>query len=1024
MTTVQLPKQYFGDAENSVARVMERRVRSPLRYVRRLCYCVGILSLTPFACGQDRTPGADEFGKELPRLSVMSPAQSREAIVMREGFQAELIASEPLVQDPVAVDFDEQGRMFVVQLPPYNAYVLENIPVGSIALLEDTNNDGQYDSSTRFADNLSYPTAVACWDGGIFVGDAPDLLYLKDTDGDGQADERKVVFTGFGKDKAGEAHLNSIRWGMDNRFHLSTNLAGGDITAVAAKDALPVSVRGRGFIFDPRDWTTFELTSGGGQHGLSMDNWGRKFVCSNSVPAQTLMYDDRYISRNPVMQAPAAAVDIAPEGKFTKLFRITPPEPWRVLRTRLRKTGKFRGSDEGGTPFGFFTGATGITIYRGDAWPAEYLGNLFVGDVANNLVYRAKLEVRGQELVAHRADPDAEFLASKDIWFRPVQFANAPDGNLVMLDMCRELIEGAAFLPPEFFEHLDAASGNDRGRIYRIVSTAGHVRRRLPQLHQATTADLVALLDHPNGWHRDTASRLLYQKQDRAAVSALLTLASNAKSEEGRATALHVLHGLSALQEASVLTGLEDASANVRVQALRLAEHFVSDSPAVRDRMARMVDDPADAVRYQLTFSLGAFAGPSSAQALSQLALTDGHDQWMRLAILSSAGNNAAEVFSLLAAEQDFGATKHGRDLLLTLVQQIGARGRTSEVSIVLRSLEGLAEIDKALRDAVVKALLEKQRDEMREKILSAAGGQAGMILENVLKEATAQALDARVSTAQRVEAIRSLRLGVLADVSSVINDLLAPAQPQPLQSAALDVLATFDNEGVVEILLAHWSALSPALRARAAETLLSRPSWVQALLDAVESGDVATADIDPARVQLLMKHPDSKIALRVGKLFARSAVSARKDVVDRYQAALTTDGDSDRGKLVFKKNCSACHRLEDVGTAVGAELKGIRQRGLPSVLLNILDPNREVKPKFLSYVVATTDGRVLAGMISAETANSITLMRVDGTTNAVLRIDIEEMSSTGLSFMPEGLEKTVSVQDMADLLSYLNEID
>ncbi|MCP4511329.1 MAG: c-type cytochrome [Fuerstiella sp.] len=260
--------------------------------------------------------------------------------------------------------------------------------------------------------------------------------------------------------------------------------------------------------------------------------------------------------------------------------------------------------------------------------------------------------------------------------------------------------------------------------------------------------------------------------------------------------------------------------------------------------------------------------------------------------------------------------------------------------------------------------------------------------------------------------------------MKSVLDDLLSPVHPVPLQVAVMDVLGSTGDDGVVDLLLAHWSGLSPALRARAAETLLSRPSWVQSLLDAVESGNVATADIDPARIQLLMKHPDTKIASRVGKIFARNAVSARKGVVDRYQAALTTHGDAERGKLVFKKNCSACHRLDEVGTAVGAELKGIRQRGLPSVLLNILDPNREVKPKFLSYVVATTDGRVQAGMITAETANSITLRRADGTSNDVLRINIEEMSSTGLSFMPEGLEKTVTVKDMADLLGYLNQID
>lgn len=943
---------------------------------------------------------------------------------MRDGFRAELIAAEPLVKDPVAVDFDERGRMYVVQLPPYNAYVLDEIPTGSIALLEDVNDDGIYDKSQVFADKLSYPTAVACWDGGLFVGDAPDLLYLKDTDGDGKADLRKVVFTGFGKDKAGEAHLNSIRWGMDNRFHFSTNLAGGDITAVAAKDAKPVSVRGRGFIFDPRDWTKFELTSGGGQHGLSMDNWGRKFVCSNSVPAQTLMYDDRYIARNPVMQAPAAAVDIAPGGKHTKLFRITPPEPWRVLRTRLRKEGKFRGSDEGGTPFGFFTGATGITVYRGDAWPAAYRGNMFVGDVANNLVYRAHLKAKGQGRVAERADPSAEFLASKDIWFRPVQLANGPDGNLVMLDMCRELIEGAAFLPPEFFEHLDAASGNDRGRIYRIVSTAARKNRKQPRLDKASTTELVALLNHANGWHRDTASRLLYQQQDRSAIPALLALSANAESAAGRATALHVLHGLGALDEAAMLAGLQDAAANVRIQSLRLAETFVDGSPAIRDQLLKLIDDKDDTVRYQLAFSLGAFHGRSSSQALSQLAVKDGHDQWVRLAILSSLGEGGDVAFSILAENEEFRTSKHGRELLLAIAQQIGVRGRISEVSLVLRSLEALNDKDAAIRDAVVQELLKKQKGEMREKILSAAGGSAAKVLMQVLADATTVAVNEREAIPKRLEGIRSLRLAAFTDVKTVIESLLKPTQPPALQSAALDLLAAFDDDDVVKLLLEHWRGLSPTQRAKATETLLSRPQWVLALMDAVEAGDVATADIDPARIQLLMKHPDKQIASRVGKIFAGNSVSSRKEVVDRYQPALTMKGDAERGKLVFKKNCSACHKLEDVGTAVGAELKGIRQRGMPSVLLNILDPNREVKPKFLSYAVATADGRVEAGMISEETANSITLRRADGTSKTVLRINIEEMSGTGLSFMPEGLEKSVDVQSMADLLSYLNEID
>src|SRR5205823_3515876 len=316
-------------------------------------------------------------------------------------------------------------------------------------LLEDMDADGRYRKSSIYVDNLDSPVAVACWDGGVFVGVVPDILYCK-------AGGRKPIFTGFNRDQGGEAMLNSFQWRFDNRFHVSTSHAGGNVRRADKPDARPVSVRGQGFLFDPRAGD-FELTSGGGQHGMSLDDWGRTFVCDNSNPIHLLMYDGRYLARNPFVQAPAAAVNIAPEGKFTKLHRISPNEPWRVLRTRLRTEGVVPGSNEGGQPSGFFTGATGVTVYRGDAWPAEYRGNVIVGEVANNLVYRARLESDGVGLTARRADKDAEFLASTDNWFRPVQFANGPDGCLYVIDMYRELIEGAKFLPPQILKHLDVS---------------------------------------------------------------------------------------------------------------------------------------------------------------------------------------------------------------------------------------------------------------------------------------------------------------------------------------------------------------------------------------------------------------------------------------------------------------------------------------------------------------------------------------------------------------------------------------
>jgi putative membrane-bound dehydrogenase-like protein len=246
----------------------------------------------------------DEDDPKLARIPPRDPAGAREALVARPGFRVELAAAEPLLRSPVAIDFDEDGRLYVAEFPEYNQYA-DPKPHGrgGIRLLEDTDDDGVYDRSTLFADDVPMASAVAFWDGGVYVGSAPDLLYLKDTDGDGKADVRRVVLTGFGKDVAGEGMLNSFRWGLDNRFHFSTSLDGGDVRRADRPEAKSVSVRGHGVLLDPRG-ETFERTGGGGQHGMGLDDWGRAYVCGNSDPFQLVMYDTRDLVRNPYLQAP------------------------------------------------------------------------------------------------------------------------------------------------------------------------------------------------------------------------------------------------------------------------------------------------------------------------------------------------------------------------------------------------------------------------------------------------------------------------------------------------------------------------------------------------------------------------------------------------------------------------------------------------------------------------------------------------------------------------------------------------
>ena len=945
-------------------------------------------------------------------------------MLIHPAFEVQIVATEPLIRDPAAIDIDEIGRMYVCELPEYNAYAATDNPneKGAVKRLVDTNGDGRYDKATLFVKDIDYPTAIICWDNGVFIGSAPDIFYCKDTNGDGIADIRKKILTGFGSDLAGEAHLNSFRWGVDNRIHISTNLSGGNVRLANATQSTAVSTRGRGIILDPRDLSGFELTSGAGQHGMSMDNWGRKFVCSNSVPAQMLMLDDRYLARNPYLASPNLAVDIAPDGKHTELFRISPAEPWRELRTMLRRTKQFRGSDEGGKPFGFFTGATGITIYRGDAWPEQFHGNLIVGDVANNLIYRAILKPKGLELVAQRADVGKEFIASRDLWFRPVQFANAPDGTLYAIDISRELIEGAAFLPPEFMKYLDPLSGSKQGRIYRIAPR-DFSTPPTPNLGELTTPELVSLLDHTNGWHRDTASRLIYQRQDSSAVSGLRQLVQHGETAAGRFTALYALQGLAALDESSVLAALMDSAAIVRVHALRVSESLASQSVAITNHLSNMTTDLNIQVRYQLAFSLGAVQGQTRNQALTQLVLSNHQNKWLSVAISSSLFQGAGFVFQKLSTEDAFLKSTTGQQFILTLATQIGTRQRADELAAVLQSLNNIQQRDTTLASKIMEALVKNIAGEQRTKLLATTGENAAMVLQQLIVESLSIAQSSKESPEKRAAAIRSLQLATFDDSKSIMLKLLKLTEPFEVRAAVIETLGFYTHNQAAEILITNWRSLSPSLRSRAAETLLSRANWVTLFLDAVEAGSIARGEIDPARIQLLKAHPDKNIAQRVAKIFLSSPSGARLAVIKEYQSSLSTKGDISQGKEIFKKVCSACHRLENVGTSVGADLNGIRNRGLPAVMLNILDPNREVKPKYLTYVLVDVKGRSTTGMITAENANSITLQKPDGTSTTILRTEMEVLQSTGLSFMPEGLEKQVNKQQMADLLSYLNAL-
>lgn len=992
-----------------------------LRDARYVLTLAAALALPAVCLSQE--PANDSLDKdyaaELPRIPPKEPGEALATFTVAPGFKLQQVAAEPLVVDPVAICFDENLRMFVCEMRGYSED--KDAKVSQITCVEDTNGDGKFDKSTVYVDKLAWPTAIFWWNGGLLVADAPDVFYFRDTDGDGKADERKVLYTGLGTSNV-QGLVNSFQWSLENRIYVSLSTTGADLKAGNTEKTEPIPFRGRDLAIEPHTWATSAI-SGGAQHGMSQNDWGDRFLCSNSDHLQEVMYEDRYLGRNPYLAAPSPRRSIAADGPQADVFRTSPVEPWRIVRTRLRAQKIVPGIVEGGgRPAGYFTGATGATIYRGNAWPDQWRGLAVVGDVGSNLVHRKRLEPDGVGYIGRRIDEKSEFVSSSDIWFRPVQFANAPDGTLYILDMYREVIEHPASLPPLIKKHLDLTS-RERGRIYRIVPD-GFQQPPPIRLGEMGLAQLVATLEHPNGWHRDTAARLLYEKQDKAAASELALLASKSPSPLARMHALHVLAGLNALTEEMLLPRLADEHPRVREHAVLLSEQLL-ESAAIRSKLVELAADPELRVRYQVAFSLGEL--PTSIQrnrALAEITKRDAADGYVRVAVLSSLGEGAGEVLSLLLADPEYRANKAAPEMLSSLATQIGKQQRAEDVAETLKSLAWLARENSPLLGVIVQKLAAKEGSPLAEQVAAATGGKAEAVMQALLTQAAAAAGDEQLQLPRRVAAVEQLRLAKFADQRELLFTLLGPSVPTDLQAAALRTLASYDAAEVAELALSRFGGFSPRLKGQATDVLLSRPAWTLALLAAIEAGQVSTGDLDPVRLKLLAEHRDEAIRTRAAKLLAGSQTSKRADIVAAYKHTLEMKGDAARGKQAFAKTCAACHKVQGVGHEIGPNLAAMKARGPEAILLNVLDPNREVNPQFLSYALLTLDGRQLTGMITAETATSVTLKRADNASDTVLRIDIDQLKSTGLSLMPEGLEKQVDEQTMADLLEYLKSVE
>lgn len=961
----------------------------------------------------------------------LTPQEAMKSFKVEPGFHLELFAAEPMVLDPVDMVFDENGRAFVADMLdlPYDP------PSGKkarsrIVMLEDTDGDGKADKSTVFAEDLLQVSGLIVWKGGLIVPAAPNIHYLKDTDGDGKADVREVLFTGFFQGNP-EAQITNPRYALDNWIYFANTGNAGRITSPKWPQHPAMEVRGMDFRFHPTA-NRAEPSSGGAQFGLTFDDWGNRFISQNTTHLRHVVVPMKYLLRAPLLEV--SNVNNDPYGKRERLmYPISEPEEWRLERTKVRQK-RYDELQSGRKEYaaGHITGAAGSTVYNGDAWPENYRGSIFTGDVSANLVRQDLLAADGVTFTAQPAKDGVEFLTSTDQWFRPTCFANAPDGNLYLMDMSRQTIETPLSIPEDLQKRLrlDFYRGDDQGRIYRIVADSARAKRDLrPNLGKAASQDLVALLGHDNGWHRVTAQRLLVERQDKSVVSKLRELAKSEKPL-ARLHSLWTLEGIGALEERDVLAALEDKHAGVREQAIRMSESL-KQSPALEKALLAKAKDAEIRVRYQVAYTLGDYRSAAAKQAIAGLAAQEGENQWMRIATMSSAYEWPGEFFSKLIGTK----AANSQDLLKAIGSLIGARRQQAEIARLLGDaskvsspqtvLAGLArglELSRsggaalAGLDVALTPLLNSQSAEVQGAAWDVARHVSSPAL---VSRAVRDAFDEKIPLATRASMISSWRGAPFGTAFEPAQKMLAANPPAALQAAVIDVLASYKNPEATQTILAGWKAYSPDARVRAASAMLVQRDRIPLLLDAIEKGAVDPASIEMNARNRMIEEKDTALAARAKKVFA-SATSDRDKVVAQFRDVAQLNGDVQRGKKAFDENCGNCHSARKKGGRVGPDLRGVNNKTKEELLEAILNPSRAVEPRFVNYVVTTKDGQMHDGVLANETPGTITLRGGEEEDVTILRSNIQEIRSSNLSLMPEDLEKNLNKQGLADVIAFL----
>ncbi|MDZ4288262.1 MAG: PVC-type heme-binding CxxCH protein [Prosthecobacter sp.] len=962
-----------------------------------------------------KVSGMGGGAKETTAMAAFSvpdplrPEESLKKVHLPKGYQAEIVAAEPLLRDPVAFDWDERGRLWVVEMADYPLGMDgKGKSGGRVRVLEDTDGDGRYDKSQLFADGLNFPNGIMTWRDGVIVTAAPNVWFLKDTDDDGKADEQEVLISGLQEGNQ-QLRANGLRWGLDNWIYFAIGghhgKYGANTRLKSLRSGQEILVGARDFRFRP-DTGELEPQSGPTQFGRNRDNWGHWFGTQNAHPLWHYVLPEQYLRRNPHF-----GVD---ETRVQLLTPATSPPVYPASEEAKRY------HDFGS--IGHFTSACSGLIYRDQALFGADSLDAFVCEPVHNLVQHLVLKEDGVSFTANQkfGDGKFDFFANEDRWSRPVMVREGPDGALWIADMYRYMIEHPDWLPPagkaELMPHFRL--GEDKGRIYR-VTRAGTPTFKPALFEKLSTSELVAALDTTNGWRRDKAHQVLLWRADKAALAPLQALAEKSANPLARLHALCVLDGLGGLQPAAVARALGDESPGVLENALRLAEARFT--PEVLAAAVRLTNDKNAKVRLQLAFSLGAAKEAAAGEALGRLLTAHADDPMMVAAVMSSALPHVRALIAAVASQPPGPLT----DTLLTIA--LGLEDRDAAVTLLAPIFATKGGRYSGEQIAGFARLLEQlaQRKTTLEQLRGAAAGDAlGQMLDKA-KELFAQARelagDTKAADLDRISAAALLGRdpATRGEALPLLTAWLDPKYPTEAQAAAIRGLATLAAPAVPAAFAKAWPTLSPIARQMTLGVWMSREPWAFDLVQRLQRQELPVSIVDTTQRARLIKHDSKRISQLAAKVFA-ATVSARGKVVESYQPALSLKGDVERGHQLFSLICAVCHKRGTEGRDIGPDLLSVVEHPPEKLLGNILDPSADIQPGFNAYTCTLNTGEQLYGLLASENANSVVMKLADGTQKTVRRNQIQTLQSQNLSLMPEGLEGAINPQQMADLIAFL----